>query len=143
MVLRWIVNAGLLAIPIGGTIGALLGIEAHRQATGQAPLFAGGGNDGGSGSGFGSGGGSTGSSGNTGEHTTNNGVTHSRYCKQSIGIPPGSLGEQFICESEESLKAHVVLLTDCPSAVNPNQWGVTSSTVGGLCMNVRQSKLRG
>lgn len=99
MVLRWVVNFGLVAIPIGGTIGAILGIEAHRQANGQAPLFAGGGNDGGSGSG----GGSTGSSGNTGEHFKHNGITYSQYCNRSIGIPPGSTGEQFTCEAVESL----------------------------------------
>ncbi|KAJ5806898.1 hypothetical protein N7474_010490 [Penicillium riverlandense] len=109
MVLRWIVNVGLLAIPIGGTIGAILGIEAHRQANGQAPLFAGGGNDG-------SGGGSTGSPGNAGHHFTDNGVTYSQYCRKSYGIPPESTGQHF--------------------TFNPNQWGVTSSTVGGLCMNI-------
>lgn len=106
MVLRWVVNAGLLAIPIGGTVGALMGIDAHRQATGQAPLFSGGGSGSGSGSAPPGGDGST----------THNGVTNTMYCQKSYGIAPETKGQSF--------------------TLNPNQWGVTADTVGALCMNV-------
>lgn len=88
MVFRWVVNIGLLAIPIGSTIGVLLGIESHRQATGQAPLF-GGDNGGGGGDGNGSG-----SNGNGG----NNGITDAQYCQQSYGISPPSNGEEYTCK---------------------------------------------
>jgi hypothetical protein len=39
-------SSPILAIPVGGSVGALLGIDAHRAATGQKPLFTGGNNDG-------------------------------------------------------------------------------------------------
>lgn len=89
MVLRWVVNAGLLAIPIGGTVGALMGIDAHRQATGQAPLFSGGGSGSGSGSAPPGGDGST----------THNGVTNTMYCQKSYGIAPETKGQSFTCTS--------------------------------------------
>lgn len=85
MVLRWMVNAGLLAVPIGATVGVLLGIESHRQATGQAPLFSGGGDgDPGDGGGPVVGGG--------------NGITISQYCQASYGISPASKGAEYTCE---------------------------------------------
>ncbi|GJN75720.1 xyloglucan-specific endoglucanase protein [Purpureocillium lilacinum] len=37
--LRWLVNFGFLALPIGVTIGILLGLQAQRHATGGPPLF--------------------------------------------------------------------------------------------------------
>ncbi|KAJ9209410.1 CAZyme family GH12 [Paecilomyces variotii] len=119
---RWLVNAGLLAIPIGTSIGVLVGLDAHRAATGQPPLFgydpgnagipgigAGGGSSGGSDSTGGGGGGFTGV-------PSNNGVTTTTYCQKSYGIEPPSKGEEFI--------------------LNPNQWGVTAGETGALCMNV-------
>ncbi|PHH78488.1 hypothetical protein CDD80_6756 [Ophiocordyceps camponoti-rufipedis] len=36
---RWLVNVGLLALPIAATLGILIGLQAHRQALGQQPLF--------------------------------------------------------------------------------------------------------
>jgi hypothetical protein len=93
MVFRWLVNAGLLAIPIGATIGVLLGIDSHRQTIGQSPLFSGGGNTD-SGSGSGSGGGSGNSSGSN----INNGITITQYCQKSFGISPPSKGEAYTCE---------------------------------------------
>ncbi|GIK05129.1 hypothetical protein Aspvir_009231 [Aspergillus viridinutans] len=83
MVLRWVVNAGLLAIPIGGTVGALMGIDAHRHATGQAPLFSGGG------------GGSSGSGSGGSGSTTHNGVNNTLYCQESYGITPDTKGQGF------------------------------------------------
>ncbi|KAJ5669495.1 hypothetical protein N7462_010565 [Penicillium macrosclerotiorum] len=114
MALRLLVNTGLLAIPIGGALGTLFGIDAHRAATGQSPLFSNDGDSstGGSGSGSDSTGGGTGGSGSI----TNNGVTTTQYCELSWGISPPSDGQHY--------------------TLNPNQWGVTDSTSGSLCMNV-------
>lgn len=100
MALRLLVNTGLLAIPIGGSVGALLGIDAHRSATGQPPLFT---DDGNSNTGSGSGGDSTGGGSGGSGSTTNNGVTNTQYCQNSYGISPPSDGQlytrKFACES--------------------------------------------
>lgn len=94
MALRLLVNTALLAIPIGGSVGTLLGIDAHRSATGQPPLFTSDGNSN-TGSGSGSGSDSTGGgSGGTGS-TTNNGVTNTQYCESSYGISPPTDGQLY------------------------------------------------
>lgn len=93
MVLKLLLNAGLIAIPIGGTLGSLFGIDAHRAATGQTPLFKS--DDGSTGTGRDSTGGGSGGSGSI----TNNGVTNTMYCEKSYGITPPSDGEQFTRES--------------------------------------------
>ncbi|KAJ5721526.1 uncharacterized protein N7483_009460 [Penicillium malachiteum] len=118
MALSLLVNAVLLAIPLGGSVGTLVGIDAHLAATGQKPLFHSDGGDSSSGGsdGSGSSGGSTGGGSGGNGSTTNDGVTVTRYCESSYGISPPSSGELF--------------------TFNPNQWGVTASTTGGLCMNV-------
>ncbi|KAJ5899617.1 hypothetical protein N7495_004361 [Penicillium taxi] len=122
LVLRLLVNAGLLAIPIGATVGALVGIDAHRAATGQSPLFSGESDSSGSGSGSGSNGGSgsdsTGGGSGGGTPTISDGgkVTTKPYCDLSYGITPPTHGDSF--------------------TFNPNQWGVTSTSVGELCLNV-------
>jgi hypothetical protein len=95
MALKLLVNASLLVIPIGGSLGALFGIDAHRSANGQAPLFAGDGSDGSNG---GSSGGSTGGGSGAIGHTTNNGVTNSMYCQDSYGISPPSDGQLYTRE---------------------------------------------
>lgn len=59
----------LLAIPIGVTLGILLAIDAHRQATGQQPLF------------------------------QDNSVSKDRYCQIAYGISPPSKGLQYTCKS--------------------------------------------
>ncbi|KAJ5759202.1 hypothetical protein N7520_006358 [Penicillium odoratum] len=113
MALTLLVNAILLAIPLGGSVGTLVGIDRHLAATGQKPLFS---SDGSSdGTGDSSGGSTGGGSGGSGS-ITNNGVTNEQYCESSWGISPPSDGEQY--------------------TLNPNQWGVTDSTTGALCMNV-------
>ncbi|KAJ6095644.1 hypothetical protein N7486_006390 [Penicillium sp. IBT 16267x] len=114
MALTLLVNAILLAIPLGGSVGTLVGIDAHLAATGQKPLFSSDGNSD-SGTGGSSGGSTGGGSGGSGS-TTNNGLTNTQYCESSYGISPPSQGEQY--------------------TLNPNQWGVTDSTTGALCMNV-------
>lgn len=86
------VNAGLLAVPIGTTVGVLMGIESHRQATGQAPLFSGGG-------GGDVGGGSDGDPGGGGTVVgSGNGITISQYCQASYGISPPSKGTEYTRE---------------------------------------------
>jgi len=62
---RWLLNFVLLAIPIGTTLGILLGVQTHRKATGQAPLF------------------------------VDNSVDHDQYCQKTVGISPPSKGEHF------------------------------------------------
>jgi hypothetical protein len=88
-----LVNAILVAIPVGGSVGALLGIDAHRAATGQKPLFTGGNNN----DGTGTGGDSTGGGGGH-DTITNNGVQHTQYCELSYGITPPSKTEQYTRE---------------------------------------------
>ncbi|KAE8383209.1 concanavalin A-like lectin/glucanase domain-containing protein [Aspergillus bertholletiae] len=91
-----LVNAGLLALPIAGTVGTLMGIDAHRLAMGQQPLF-------------------TSEIGNDGRDS-HNGIVNTRYCDLFNPISPFSKGQSY--------------------TINPNQWGVTDDTTGGLCLNV-------
>lgn len=93
MALKLLLNAGLLAIPLGGSLGTLFGIDAYRSATGQHPLFTG---DSGINPGTGIGSGSD----NT---TTHNGITTAVYCQNSYGIPVPSNGEQFTCKWDQPL----------------------------------------
>lgn len=156
MALRLLVNTGLLAIPIGGSVGTLLGIDAHRSATGQPPLFT---SDGNSNTGSGSGGDSTGGGSGGSGSTTNNGVTNTQYCQNSYGISPPSDGQLYTRKFDQN--SHLPTFTLRPSwrssyplcrvillradskltivTVNPNQWGVTDTTSGALCMNVSVS----
>lgn len=92
MAFRLAINTALLAIPIGGSVGTLLGIDAHRSATGQPPLFT---SDGNSNTGSGSGGDSTGGGSGGSGSTTNNGVTNTQYCQSSYGISPPSDGQLY------------------------------------------------
>lgn len=103
-----IVNAVLVAIPVGGSVGALMGIDAHRAATGQKPLFTGGTNNDGTDSGS-SGSDSTGSGGGH-DTVTNNGVQNTQYCELSWGITPPSKSEQYTREYHR---------TTSPGAVDP------------------------
>lgn len=106
-----IVNAVLVAIPVGGSVGALMGIDAHRSATGQKPLFTGGSNDGISSGGSGTGGSdSTGGGGGGHGTVTNNGVQNTQYCDLSWGITPPSKTEQY---------TRKYLRTTSPGAVDP------------------------
>lgn len=91
MALKLSINAGLLAIPIIATLGALVGIDAHRSATGQSPLFqesSGSSRDKGAGVSAGGGFGGTGSPSNE--------VANTVCCDRFYGILPLSKGEQFI-----------------------------------------------
>ncbi|CAG8022044.1 unnamed protein product [Penicillium olsonii] len=107
-----LVNAVLVAIPIGGSVGALMGIDAHRAATGQKPLFTGGTDED-------SGGIGNGGSNNGGSETVphDNGISRISKCDISYGIVPPSKTEQY--------------------TLNPNPWGVKAGSHDGeLCMDV-------
>ena len=75
MGLRSLVSFGMIAIPIGATLGVLLGLDAHRSATGQTPLF------------------------------QDNSVTTETYCQKAYGITPASTGQQYTCKSPPSSKS--------------------------------------
>ena len=94
-----IINAVLVAIPVGGSVGALMGIDAHRAATGQKPLFTGGNTEDGSSTGGGNGGsGSTGDGGNHNSTSSVHGTQSTEYCDLSWGITPPSKSEQYTRE---------------------------------------------
>ncbi|CAK7271346.1 hypothetical protein SEPCBS119000_004558 [Sporothrix epigloea] len=129
-----LLNVGLVAVPIGGAVGTLAGIDYYRRINGQTPLWYG--SDTGSGAGAGSGGSSSGGGGNgdTGGNytggsnytwpgnepnktTVKGGVTIAEYCQQYATVNISSTtGQNY--------------------TLNPNQWGWTKSEGGGLCMNV-------
>jgi hypothetical protein len=106
MAFRWIVNAGLVAIPIGTTLGVLFGIDASRSAAGESPLFTpsnsstssgGSSGSGGSGSGGSSGGSYVDSTGGGGGGScyTVNGTENCQYCQLEYGVSPPSKGENY------------------------------------------------
>ncbi|KAM5341762.1 hypothetical protein ACJ41O_014793 [Fusarium nematophilum] len=66
MTVRFLVNFGLLALPIAITIGILLGLESHREAVGKPPLFA-----------------------------PDNKVVSKEYCQKSFGIHPLTKGQEY------------------------------------------------
>jgi hypothetical protein len=61
----WLLNFVLIAFPIGTTVGILLGVQTHRIATGQAPLF------------------------------RDNGIKHKNYCQKTLGISPPSKYDHY------------------------------------------------
>lgn len=82
MVFRWVINAGLLALPIGATVGVLMGLDMHRTAQGQAPLFTPGPGD------------SKVDGGGDGRPTDHR-VTETRYCDLQVGVSPPSAGSKY------------------------------------------------
>ncbi|KAF7557061.1 hypothetical protein G7046_g6121 [Stylonectria norvegica] len=66
--LRWIVNFGLLALPIGTTLGVLLGMQSHRTATGQPNPF---------------------------KPVPDNKVTPVQSCEKAFGITPETTGLEY------------------------------------------------
>ncbi|EFX04028.1 xyloglucan-specific endoglucanase [Grosmannia clavigera kw1407] len=120
-----VLNAGLLAIPIGGTAGVLAGIDYHRRVTGQAPLFSN--PSGGGGGGFDGGDGGNGTDDNStypgwdgdkpNATVVIGGTTMSEYCQQYNEIAINATDGQNY-------------------TVNPNQWGWEQAKGGGLCLNV-------
>ncbi|ROT41944.1 concanavalin A-like lectin/glucanase [Sodiomyces alkalinus F11] len=62
---RWLVNAGLLALPIAITLAVLFGLQAGREAVGKPPLF------------------------------VDNGIKRTQYCQKAFGIHPESRGLEY------------------------------------------------
>lgn len=80
---RWLVSAVFLALPIGSTIGILMGLQAYRHANGQPPPFSG--DDGGNLPGTGGGNG-----GFKGKDRVE------MACDIATGLVPATKGESFI-----------------------------------------------
>ncbi|KAK2046696.1 concanavalin A-like lectin/glucanase [Colletotrichum somersetense] len=72
---RWVVNFVLLAIPIGVTLGVLIGIDAGRSANGDKPLFT--------------------QPDNPGTIPKNNGITALVSCDKAFGLHPPSKGQEY------------------------------------------------
>lgn len=108
MALKLLLNAGLIAIPIGGSLGALFGIDAARSASGQPPLFTGDPNQP-------AGGGSTGGGSGGSGSTTNNGLTTTMYCEKTFGIAPPSHGQDYLC-TWIGISSHVAASQQDPGA---------------------------
>ncbi|RDA88422.1 hypothetical protein CP532_5610 [Ophiocordyceps camponoti-leonardi (nom. inval.)] len=66
--LRWLVNVGFLALPIAATLGILIALQMHRQASGQPPLFT---------------------------PPATDEWSEKTYCQRSYGIHPDTKGQQY------------------------------------------------
>ncbi|TKW58243.1 Xyloglucan-specific endo-beta-1,4-glucanase A [Colletotrichum tanaceti] len=145
---RWVVNFVLLAVPIGVTLGILMGLDAGRSANGDKPLFT--------------------QPDNPGTIPKNNGITPMVSCDKAMGLHPLSKGQEYTLWGAVTFLAAVTGFVSLCSAgggilnpilgpssafsdyntptqyaddfvlnlVNPNQWGWTEGTDGALCMNV-------
>ncbi|KAF6814717.1 xyloglucan-specific endoglucanase [Colletotrichum plurivorum] len=71
---RWLVNFGLLALPIGVTLGILIGLEASRSANGDPPLF---------------------TNPDVPVPKPNNGITALVSCDKAMGLHPESKGQEY------------------------------------------------
>ncbi|KAF4119934.1 Glycosyl hydrolase family 12 [Geosmithia morbida] len=69
-----LLNFVLVALPIGSTLGVLLGLQAHRDATGQEPLF---------------------KPTNPNTPPKNDGITLVHKCNETVGISPASVGDKY------------------------------------------------
>ncbi|KAI3539479.1 hypothetical protein CPAR01_00829 [Colletotrichum paranaense] len=72
---RWVVNFVLLAVPIGATLGILIGIDAGRSSNGQSPIFT--------------------EPDNPGTTPKNNGITAMVSCDKAMGLHPLSKGQEY------------------------------------------------
>ncbi|KAJ0135149.1 hypothetical protein CTA2_2374 [Colletotrichum tanaceti] len=72
---RWVVNFVLLAVPIGVTLGILMGLDAGRSANGDKPLFT--------------------QPDNPGTIPKNNGITPMVSCDKAMGLHPLSKGQEY------------------------------------------------
>lgn len=80
MTIRFLVNFGLLALPIAITLGILFGLEKHREATGGPPLF------------------KPQPDPTKPKRPNDNGITVEQYCQKSYGIHPETKGLEFTRE---------------------------------------------
>jgi hypothetical protein len=98
--LRWLVSALFLALPIGTTIGILLGLQAYNHANGQPPPFSGG-DDG---------------NGLPGIGTPKGKDTVQMKCDAAFGFDPKSKGQNFIRELPFlQCSSLAVYLCSCPA----------------------------
>lgn len=81
MTLRFLVNFGLLALPIGITLGILFGLQAHNIEIGVPPPFA-----------------------------PSNKIANDRYCQKAFGIHPESKGQEYTCMYKPPSLSHINLL---------------------------------
>ncbi|PHH62840.1 hypothetical protein CDD81_6640 [Ophiocordyceps australis] len=65
---RWLVNVGLLVLPIAVTLGILLGLQSSRSSSGQSPLFS---------------------------PPIDNKWVEKMFCQKSFGIHPETKGQQY------------------------------------------------
>lgn len=79
---RWVVNFVLLAVPIGATLGILIGIDAGRSSNGQSPIFT--------------------EPDNPGTTPKNNGITAMVSCDKAMGLHPLSKGQEYTRKSSPS-----------------------------------------
>ncbi|KAL1893021.1 hypothetical protein Sste5346_006702 [Sporothrix stenoceras] len=127
-----VLNVGLVAVPIGGAVGTLAGIDYYRRQHGLAPLWSGGDDDGGGGSG-GYGGGS-GSSGGSGGGNSSGNYTGWDGDKPNATTVVGGITISEYCQQYNSILVNTT--TGQNYTLNPNAWGWTESDGGGLCLNV-------
>ena len=78
MTIRFLVNFGLLALPIAITLGVLIGLQSQRTATGGPPLF-------------------KPDPKPTGPKKKH-GITTEQHCQKSYGIHPETKGQEYTRE---------------------------------------------
>lgn len=105
--LGFLISCALLAVPMGGTVGVLMGIDYQRSLHGQTPLFynGDGNNDNGGSS---SGGGNSSGGGSTNNPYTNptpnntiildNDTVMKQYCQTEVAVTPNSTGTEYTCK---------------------------------------------
>lgn len=77
-----LLNFVFLAVPIGSTVGVLVGLQSYRDANGQQPLFK-----------------PNRPNGPGGKPPPNdNGITIEYHCDETLGISPLSQGDHYTCK---------------------------------------------
>ena len=127
----FLLNFVLVAIPIGSTLGVLLGLQSQRQANGQDPLFK-----------------PDKPTGPGGKPVPgDNGIEIEVHCDETLGISPPSQGDHYTCKFrlyfvlfgywEWKQNRRVTAANNV--TVNPNPWGWDEGDPGSLCLNVSLS----
>jgi len=78
MTIRFLVNFGLLALPIAITLGVLIGLNSSREASGGPPLFK--------------------PDPKPTAPKKKNGITTEQHCQKSYGIHPDTKGQEYTRE---------------------------------------------
>jgi hypothetical protein len=79
MTIRFLVNFGLLALPIAITLGVLIGLQSQREASGGPPLF-------------------KPDPKPTDRIKKKNGILTEQHCQKSFGIHPETKGQEYTRE---------------------------------------------